>query len=83
LHHVLERLPRATEGLSTFPGRASCPKELRSLGIAEYRRVFFKPCRLIYRVLAQQGDRVTKGGMPKGDRSRLREVPPGLHSRRA
>ena len=52
--HVLDRLLQATEALRTFPDRGSCPKELRSLGISEYRQVFFKPYRLIYRVHAQQ-----------------------------
>jgi toxin ParE1/3/4 len=52
--YVLDRLLQATEGLRTHPDRGSCPKELRSLGISEYRQVFFKPYRLIYRVHAQQ-----------------------------
>lgn len=52
--HVLDRLLQATEALRTTPDRGSCPKELRSLGISEYRQVFFKPYRLIYRVHAQQ-----------------------------
>ena len=52
--HVLDRLLQATEPLKTFPDRGSCPKELRTLGIAEYRQVFFKPYQLIYRVPAQQ-----------------------------
>jgi toxin ParE1/3/4 len=49
--HVLDRLLEIAEGLSTHPGRGSVPKELRSLGIQEYRQVFFKPYRLIYRVV--------------------------------
>ena len=52
--YVLDRLLQATETLRTYPDRGSCPKELRSLGISEYRQVFFKPYRLIYRVHAQQ-----------------------------
>jgi toxin ParE1/3/4 len=51
---VLERLVRATEALRTSPDRGSYVNELRSLGIAEYRQVFFKPYRLIYRVHARQ-----------------------------
>ena len=50
---VLDRLLQATEALRTLPDRGSCPNELRSLGISEYRQVFFKPYRLIYRVHAQ------------------------------
>jgi len=52
--HVLDRLLQATEALTTSPDRGSCPTELRPLGISEYRQVFFKPYRLIYRVHAQQ-----------------------------
>jgi len=53
-NYVLDRLFQATQDLSTHPDRGSFPKELRSLGISEYRQVFFKPYRLIYRVHAQQ-----------------------------
>ena len=49
--HVLDRLIEVAENLSTHPERGSVPKELRSLGIQEYRQVFFKPYRLIYRVV--------------------------------
>lgn len=49
--YVLERLLELTEGLATSPDRGTQPNELRSLGIQEYRQVFFKPYRVIYRVL--------------------------------
>lgn len=52
--HVLDRLLQTTDTLRSSPDPGSCPKELRSLGISEYRQVFFKPYRLIYRVHAQQ-----------------------------
>jgi toxin ParE1/3/4 len=48
---VLDRLLEVTEALSTNPERGSVPKELRSLGIKDYRQSFFKPYRVIYRVL--------------------------------
>ena len=48
--HVLDRLVKATEALTTSPDRGAYVNELRSLGISEYRQVFFKPYRLIYRV---------------------------------
>jgi len=51
---VLERLVQATDALSTSPDRGSAVNELRSLGISEYRQIFFKPYRLIYRVHAKQ-----------------------------
>lgn len=44
--HVLDRLIQAAEDLRIYPERGSCPKELRSLGISEYRQVFFKAYRL-------------------------------------
>ena len=50
--HVLKRLVRATDTLRLSPDRGSYVHELRSLGISEYRQVFFKPYRLIYRVHA-------------------------------
>jgi toxin ParE1/3/4 len=52
--HVLERLVQATGALRTSPGRGSNVNELRSLGISEYRQIFFKPYRLIYRVHEKQ-----------------------------
>lgn len=49
--YVLDRLMKAAEGLATLPERGSYPKELLALGIKEYRQTFFKPYRMIYRVL--------------------------------
>lgn len=49
--YVLERLLELTESLANSPDRGTQPNELRSLGIQEYRQVFFKPYRAIYRVL--------------------------------
>ena len=51
---MLERLLVASDSLAADPERGSIPKELRSLGTAEYRQVFFKPYRLVYRVHANQ-----------------------------
>jgi toxin ParE1/3/4 len=52
--YVLDRLLAVAEGLSAFPRRGSYPQELRDLGIREYRQTFFKPYRIIYRVIGQQ-----------------------------
>ena len=49
--HVLDRLMKADEGLASFPERGSYPKELLALGVKEYRQTFFKPYRMIYRVI--------------------------------
>lgn len=53
-NHVLDQLLKAAEGLATFPERGSRPRELLALGIREYRQVFFKPYRLIYRIIGPQ-----------------------------
>jgi toxin ParE1/3/4 len=52
--HILDRLLKAAEALRTSPDRGSYVNELRSLGISEYRQIFFKPYRLIYRVHSNQ-----------------------------
>jgi len=52
--HVLDKLLKAAEGLTAFPERGAYPRELLALGIREYRQVFFKPYRLIYRIIGQQ-----------------------------
>lgn len=53
-NHVLDELMNVVDGLSRFPERGSFPKELVGLGIKEYRQVFFKPYRVIYRVTGSQ-----------------------------
>jgi toxin ParE1/3/4 len=52
--HVLERLVKASDALRSSPGRGSYVTELQALGISEYRQIFFKPYRLIYRVHSKQ-----------------------------
>ena len=51
---VLDKLEQALASLAEFPERGSQPRELLELGIREYRQVFFKPYRLIYRVDAKR-----------------------------
>lgn len=48
---VLDGLLNVVHSLSKHPLRGSYPKELLSLGIREYRQIFFKPYRVIYRVM--------------------------------
>ncbi len=50
-NHVLNRIEKSIDSLSSFPERGSVPKELLALGIHDYRQVFFKPYRLIYRTI--------------------------------
>ena len=52
--HVLSRILDIADGLAAEPTRGSPPKELRALGDKEYRQIFFKPYRLIYRIAEQQ-----------------------------
>jgi toxin ParE1/3/4 len=49
--HLLERIERTFSSLSEYPERGAYPKELLTLGIREYREIFFKPYRVIYRVM--------------------------------
>jgi toxin ParE1/3/4 len=53
-NHVLDAVMDVVQSLSKFPERGSYPKELVSLGIKEYRQIFFKPYRVIYRVSGSQ-----------------------------
>ena len=53
-NHVLDAVMDVVQSLSKFPERGSYPKELVSLGIKEYRQIFFKPYRVIYRVTGTQ-----------------------------
>ena len=52
--YVLDELMSVVESLAAFPERDSYPRELASLGIKEYRQIFFKPYRVIYRVTGSQ-----------------------------
>ena len=52
--YVLDGSTEVAESLSTFPERGSHPQELLALGIREYRQSFFKPYRVIYRVIGKQ-----------------------------
>jgi len=48
--HVLDGIEARIDGLAMEPKRGSYPKELSALGMREFREVFFKPYRIIYRV---------------------------------
>jgi len=47
---VLTNIENVFGSLSEFPERGVYPKELLALGIRDYREIFFKPYRVIYRV---------------------------------
>lgn len=48
--YVLDQLLQTIAELRQQPQRGSHPKELMRLGIQEYRQIFFKPYRVIYRI---------------------------------
>lgn len=50
-NHVLDQIERVIQSLSEFPHRGNYPRELLLLGIRDYRETFFKPYRIIYRVI--------------------------------
>lgn len=47
---TLAKIEKTFAGLSESPERGAYPKELLALGIREYREIFFKPYRIIYRI---------------------------------
>ncbi|MGN7613611.1 type II toxin-antitoxin system RelE/ParE family toxin [Magnetococcales bacterium HHB-1] len=50
----LDSIEDVIKSLTELPNRGSYPKELLRLGIRDYREVFFKSYRVIYRVLDQK-----------------------------
>ena len=48
--HVLTNIENVFGSLSESPERGIYPKELLAPGIRDYREIFFKPYRVIYRV---------------------------------
>jgi len=52
--HVLDRIEKVLKNPAAFPERGTHPKELLALGIRDYRQVFFKPYRLIYRIAGRR-----------------------------
>lgn len=51
--YVLDQIGQAFSSLSENPERGVYPKELLAVGLREYREIFFKPYRIIYRVMAE------------------------------
>ena len=52
--HVRDRIEDVLQSLANFPERGSHPKELLQLGIRDYRQTYFKPYRVIYRLVGQR-----------------------------
>jgi len=51
--YVLDQIEKAFSSLSENPERGAYPKELLAIGLREYREIFFKPYRIIYRVMVE------------------------------
>ncbi len=50
---LLTKLERSFQTLSQLPERGTYPKELLTLGIKNYRQIFYKPYRIIYSTTAK------------------------------
>ena len=53
--YVLDQLESKFVSLREMPERGVYPKELSKLGVRDYREIFFKPYRILYRI---DGDNV-------------------------
>lgn len=51
--HILEQMKHGFAGLSESPWSGTCPEESVTIGIREYREIFFKPYRIVYRIVAE------------------------------
>jgi toxin ParE1/3/4 len=51
--YVLDQIEKAFSSLSEIPERGAFPRELLAIGLREYREIFFKPYRIIYRVMGK------------------------------
>ncbi|MDP2817032.1 MAG: type II toxin-antitoxin system RelE/ParE family toxin [Polaromonas sp.] len=52
--HVLAAIEKLLATLAIFPERSAVTKELLAIGIRDYRETYFKPYRVVYRVVNQQ-----------------------------
>ena len=52
--YVLDKIEKTFSNPSELPERGAYPKELLALGIREYREIFFKPYRIIYRIMKKK-----------------------------
>lgn len=51
--YVLDKIEQMFSGLADNPERGSYPNELVAVGLREYREIYFKPYRIIYRIITQ------------------------------
>jgi toxin ParE1/3/4 len=51
--YVLDNIEEAFLSLADNPERGSYPNELLAIGLREYREIYFKPYRILYRISSQ------------------------------
>lgn len=51
--YVLDAIEGALSSLADNPERGAYPNELLTIGLREYREIYFKPYRIIYRIIAK------------------------------
>lgn len=49
--HLLDRIEKEFKSLTGNPERGAYPKELLAFGLRDFREIFFKPYRIIYRII--------------------------------
>lgn len=49
--YVLDKIEETFSSLADHPERGAYPNELLSVGLREYREIYFKPYRIIYRII--------------------------------
>jgi len=52
--HVLEKIEEIFLSLADNPERGTYPNELLAVGLREYREIYFKPYRIIYRTISKR-----------------------------
>ncbi len=52
--YVLSAIEKTFSKLAELPERGHYPRELKELGIKDYREVLFKPYRVIYRIIKKR-----------------------------
>ncbi len=53
-NHLFDQLQTRINVLSESPERGTYPKELLAIGMREYRQIYLKPYRVIYRIYSTQ-----------------------------
>ena len=49
--YVLDKIEETFSSLTDNPERGAYPNELLAVGLREYREIYFKPYRIIYRII--------------------------------